>query len=77
MRLGYCQLKVKPSSVLKVAFRTKYGHYEFLIVLFGQMNTLATFIYLKNQVFSDYLDKFIMIFISDISVFSKSCEWLE
>ena len=65
-------MKVKPSGVLKVVFSTKYGHYEILIVLFGLMNALVAFIDSTNQVSGDYHDEFVMVFIGDICVFSKS-----
>ena len=65
-------MKVKPSDVLKVTFCTKYGHYEFHIVLFGLINMLVAFIDSRNGMSNDYLNRFIMVFIDDIFKFSKS-----
>jgi hypothetical protein len=56
----------------KTSFRTRYGHYEFVVVPFGSKNAPATFMCLMNGVFKDYLDKFIIIFLNDILVCSKT-----
>ena len=74
LRLGYHQLKIKPSDVPKTAFRTRYRHYEFLVMPFGLTNVPIAFMDLMNRVFSDYLDKFIMVVIDDILVYSKNHE---
>ena len=67
-------MKIRPSDVPKTTFRTKYGHYEFLVMPFSLTNAPAAFIDLMNNVFSDYLDKFVIVFIDDILVYSKSHE---
>ena len=74
LRSGYHQLTVLENDVSKTAFRTRYGHYEFLVIPFGLTNALATFMDLMNRVFSPYLDKFVIVFIDDILVYSGGPE---
>ena len=74
MRSDYHLLRIKEFNVLKTAFRTRYGHYEFLVIPFGLTNAPATFMDLMNRVFHPYLDQFIIVFISDILVFSRNAE---
>jgi hypothetical protein len=72
LRSGYHQMKIRPSDIPKTAFSTRYGLYEFTIMSFGLTNAPTYFMNLMNKVFMEYLDRFIMVFIDDILIYSKS-----
>ncbi|KAK8918385.1 hypothetical protein KSP39_PZI021868 [Platanthera zijinensis] len=74
LRSGYHQLKIKESDIPRTAFRTRYGHFEFCVMSFGLTNAPSAFMDMMNRVFCDYLDKFIIVFIDDILVYSKTRE---
>jgi hypothetical protein len=74
MRSGCHQLKIQESDIPKTVFRTRYGLYEYTVMSFGLMNAPSYFMYLMNKVFMEYLDKFVVVFIDDILILSKTEE---
>ena len=72
LRLGYNQVRIKDEDIFKTTFRTVYDHYEFVIIPFGLTNSLTTFMCLMNNILSKYLDKFVVVFIEDILIYSKN-----
>jgi hypothetical protein len=71
---GYHQLKIRECDIPKTVFVSRYGLYEYMVMSFGLTNASTCFMYLMNKVFMDYLDKFVVVFIDDILVYSRSEE---
>ena len=74
LRSRYHQVEIKDEDIFKIAFRTRCGHYEFVVIPFGLTNDPAIFMCLMNNVMHTYLDKFVVVFIDDILIHSKTEE---
>jgi len=74
LRSGYIQILVKAEDVSKTAFRSRYGHYKYVVMPFSMTNALALFMVYMNRIFRLFLDKFVVVFIDDILIYFKTHE---
>ena len=72
LRSSYHQVRIKDEYIFKTTFRSHYSHYEFFVIPFGLKNASVAFICLMNNTLSNYLDKFVVVFINDILMYSKN-----
>jgi hypothetical protein len=74
LRSGYHQLKIQECDILKTTFSSRYGLYKYMVMSFGLTNVPTYFMYMRNKIFMEYLDKFVVVFIDDILVYSRNEE---
>nr|KYP57308.1 Retrovirus-related Pol polyprotein from transposon opus [Cajanus cajan] len=74
LRFGYHQIRVKESDIPKITFRTRYGRCEYVVMCFGVTNAPIVFMDYMNRIFRSFLDRFVVVFIDDILVYSRSLE---
>ena len=72
LKSGYHQVRVKDEDIYKTAFQTRYGHYEFVVMSFSLTNSPATFMNMRNNLLSKFLNRFVLVFIDDILVYSRN-----
>ena len=71
LQSGYHQIRISHNESAKTAFRTRYGHFKYKVMPFGLTNAPTTFMSGMNSIFADYLDKFVVVYLDDILVYSK------